>query len=366
MGMVKVLIIDDSAVVRQVLTAELSKADDIEVVGSAIDPYIARDKILSLAPDVLTLDIEMPRMDGLTFLSKLMEQRPMPVVVVSSLTPDGSQAAIRALELGAIDVVSKPGSSYSVAELSGTLTERIRAASRARVRRPSAVVRPSVAAAAGKKPAISSAAVAEPSALAGLHTTHKILAIGASTGGTEAIRQVLTQLPPDIPGTVIVQHMPENFTASFAKRLNDLCRIEVCEAKNGDLVTPGVALLAPGNYHMALRRSGARYYVEVKTGPPVHHQRPAVDVLFHSVAQYAGCNAVGVILTGMGADGAAGMAAMKKAGAYNLAQDEASCVVFGMPREAIALNAHSRVLPLDRIARGAIDAFARRPKAASA
>ena len=333
------LIVDDSAVVRQVLSAELSKTPDIEVVGTAVDPYVARDKIVALSPDVITLDMEMPRMDGLTFLSKLMKYHPMPVVVVSSLTASGSQTALRALELGAMEVICKPGSSYSVSEVSALLAEKIRAAAAARYCARATQAAREIQSDMDDSP---------PPPM--LQTTHKILAIGASTGGTEAIREVLTHLPSNCPGTVIVQHMPEHFTASFAQRLNDLCQMEVREARDKDLVVPGVALLAPGNHHMVLARSGARYYVEIKDGPPVYHQRPSVDVLFHSVARQAGPNALGVILTGMGADGARGMLAMRQAGAHTLAQDEESCVVFGMPREAIRLEAAAQVVSLPRMA----------------
>ncbi len=334
--MVKVLIVDDSAVVRQVLTAELSKADGIEVVGSAVDPYVARDKILALKPDVLTLDLEMPRMDGLTFLRKLIQYYPLPVIVVSSLTQAGSDTALEALRLGAVEVVAKPGSAYSVKDVSKQLARKIRAAATARVVGPA------------KTPGKSSASSPHKDTI--LRTTHKILAIGASTGGTRAIEDVLVRLPANTPGTVIVQHMPEHFTASFARRLNDLCRMEVREAKTNDPIVPGVALIAPGNLHMVVRRSGAKYSVVTKDGPPVHHQRPAADVLFHSVAKQVGPNAVGVILTGMGADGAAGLLAMRQAGALTLAQDEKSCVVFGMPREAIAMGAAGQVVPLDAMA----------------
>jgi two-component system chemotaxis response regulator CheB len=339
--MIKVLIVDDSAVVRQVLSAELSKVTDIEVVGTATDPYVARDKIVTLKPDVVTLDVEMPRMDGLTFLAKLMKHHPLPVIVVSSLTPKGSDMAMRALELGAVDVVSKPGASYTVAEIAGLIIDRIRAASVARyVKRPGS-------AGPAPRPAVSSESL--------LRTTHKVLAIGASTGGTEAIREVLTALPASTSGTVIVQHMPERFTAAFAKRLNDLCEMEVREAQNGDMLRPGLALIAPGNHHMVVRRSGANYLVDIRDGPPVHHQRPSVDVLFHSVARCVAANAVGVILTGMGADGAGGLLAMRQAGAHTLAQDERSCVVFGMPKEAIRLNAAETVVPLDAMAARIVD-----------
>jgi two-component system, chemotaxis family, protein-glutamate methylesterase/glutaminase len=345
--MIKVLVVDDSAIVRRVLSAELSKAADIEVVGTAIDPYVAREKILALEPDVLTLDLEMPRMGGLAFLAKLMKYRPMPVIVVSSLTPQGSEAALRALELGAVDVVAKPGPAYSVGDISQMLVDRIRAAvaaSRALRRQPLASPPP---------PPVT----LEPRSLAG--ASHRILAIGASTGGTEAIKNVLLGLPADTPGTVIVQHMPANFTTTFAERLNQLCLMEVREARHNDPVVPGVALVAPGNRHMALRRQGDGYVVEVKDGPPVHHQRPSVDVLFHSVAQQAGAQAVGVILTGMGADGARGLLAMHEAGAYTLAQDEDSCVVFGMPKEAIQMGAADKVAPLDQMSRQVLDALAR-------
>lgn len=343
--MIKVLVVDDSAVVRQVLTKELSKADGIEVVGAAIDPYVARDKILSLKPDVLTLDVEMPRMDGLTFLEKLMKYHPMPVIVVSSVTPKGSAAAVRALQLGAVEVVAKPGSAYSVAELTTTLVNSIRAAASVRCLR--------------REPTTPASGVI-PNSDALIATTHKILAIGASTGGTEAIKEVLTRLPRNTSGTLLVQHMPEHFTTSFAERLNQLCQMEVREARNGDPVVPGVALLAPGNYHMVLRRSGAKYFVEIKDGPRVHHQRPAVDVTFHSVARYAGANAVGVILTGMGADGAEGLLAMRQAGAHTLAQDEASCVVYGMPKEAVKMGAVEQIVPLNMMAEKICEQLARK------
>ncbi len=336
--MIKVLVVDDSALVRKLLTEELSRYDDITVVGTAVDPYVAREKIIALKPDVITLDVEMPRMDGLSFLVKLMKHYPVPVIIVSSLTPTNSDAAIRALSLGAVDVIGKPGSAMSVPDISRQLVQSIRAASRAKLQKR---VEPSTSG-----PVVSRHATA----LAGLAMTHKVIALGASTGGTQALEAVLTKLPPAMPGIVICQHMPEKFTASFAQRLNSCCALDVREAKDGDAVVPGVALVAPGNFHMMLTMSGAQYQVRVKDGPRVHHQRPAVDVLFASVAKYAGRNAVGAIFTGMGADGAKGLLQMRDAGAHTIAQDEASCVVFGMPREAIKLGAAAEVLPLDEIA----------------
>ena len=334
MSSIKVMIVDDSAVVRSVLSTELAKDPEIEVVGTAPDPYVARDKIVQLSPHVILLDVEMPRMDGITFLRKLMHYKPMPVIIVSSLTPKGSQLALEAMDAGAVDVLCKPGSSYSVADMSEQLTFKIKAAAFAKIKVHDKTAAP-------PKPV---------ERLAMTKTTDKIIAIGASTGGTQAIEAVLTQFPGNAPGTVIVQHMPEHFTASFAERLNGLCTIEVREAKDNDSVIPGVALIAPGNYHMILRRSGARYFVQVKTGPLVHHQRPAVEVLFKSVAKYAGANAVGAILTGMGADGADGLLEMRKAGAYTIAQDEATSVVYGMPAEAAKRGAAVDILPLNRVA----------------
>ncbi len=336
--MIKVLVVDDSALVRKLLTEELSRYDDITVVGTAVDPYVAREKIIALKPDVITLDVEMPRMDGLSFLVKLMKHYPVPVIIVSSLTPKNSDAAIRALSLGAVDVIAKPGSAMSVPDISRQLVQSIRAASRAKL-----VKRAETTAA-------EPAATRRAPVLAGLSMTHKVIALGASTGGTQALERVLMKLPPAMPGIVICQHMPEKFTASFAQRLNSTCALEVREAKDGDAVVPGTVLVAPGNYHMMLTLSGAQYQVRVKDGPRVHHQRPAVDVLFASVAKYAGRNAIGAIFTGMGADGAKGLLQMREAGAHTIAQDEASCVVFGMPKEAIKLGAAIEVLPLDEIA----------------
>lgn len=329
----RVLVVDDSSVVRQVFTRELGRDPEIEVVGAAPDPYVARDMIVELRPDVLTLDIEMPRMDGLTFLRKLMHYYPLPVVIVSSLTPRGGELALEAMDAGAVEVMCKPDASYAVGDLAVELADRVKAAACVRVNKRA-----------------QPAARKQPTRLSLSKTTNKILAIGASTGGTQALQQVLTAMPANAPGIVIVQHMPEHFTRSFAERLDQLCAISVKEAENGDSVVPGKALIAPGNYHMVLRRSGANYFVEVKSGPLVNRHRPSVDVLFRSVARYVGPNAVGAILTGMGSDGAKGLLEMKSQGAATIAQDEASCVVFGMPREAIALGAADRVVSLDRIA----------------
>ena len=337
MNKIRVLVVDDSAVVRKVFSEELGREGDIEVVGTAPDPYVARDKIVQLKPDVVTLDIEMPRMDGITFLRKLMRYFPLPVIIVSSLTEAGGELAMEAMEIGAVEVICKPGEAYSVGDMSQQLAEKIRAAARVDVRRRQATARPTA-----PRPAARTLALAK--------TTNKIIAIGSSTGGTEALKEVLPLLPPSSPGVLVVQHMPPHFTTKFAERLNELCQIRVKEAEDGDSVVPGTCLLAPGNFHMVLRRSGARYFVNVKTGPLVCHQRPAADVLFNSVAAYAGKNAVGAILTGMGRDGADGMLKMKEAGAKTIAQDEKSCVVFGMPKEAIAAGGVDEVVPLNRIA----------------
>jgi two-component system chemotaxis response regulator CheB len=333
---IRVLIVDDSAIVRKVLAEALSDERDIEVVGTAPDPFVARDKILSLQPDVLTLDIEMPRMDGVTFLKKLMHYHPMPVIVISSLGVASSRAALEAMEAGAIDVLAKPGGPQSVGELRFSLASKIRAAKVARLR-------------ASDPKAPARVAPRTRKSLGQPFPASVVIAIGASTGGTEAIHQVLVELPENCPGIVITQHIPAVFSRSFANRLNELCAIRVREAKDGDRVEPGLALIAPGNLHMLLRRSPTGYCVEIKDGPMVCYQRPAVDVLFHSVAQAAGSNATGAILTGMGSDGAHGMLAMKKAGARTIAQDEDSCVVFGMPKEAIRHGAVDRILPLSAI-----------------
>lgn len=338
--MIKVLIVDDSAVVRQVLAKELGKARDIEVVATAPDPYVARDKILKTRPDVMTLDIEMPRMDGLTFLRKIMQHYPIPTIIVSSLTPKGSAMALEALDIGAIDVVSKPGVAYSVGDIAAILVDQVRAAARVNFD--------------SLKRARHEVSAASQRRLALTRTTNKIIAIGASTGGTVAIEAVLKRMPTNCPGIVVVQHMPEKFTSSFAQRLDANCAIRVKEAESGESVAPGTALIAPGNFHTLLRRSGARYYVDVKSGPAVFHQRPSVEVMFESVAKYAGSNAVGVLLTGMGADGASGLLSMRQAGASTIAQDERTSVVWGMPGEAVKLGAAEKVVPLERVAEEAL------------
>jgi two-component system, chemotaxis family, protein-glutamate methylesterase/glutaminase len=332
---IKVLIVDDSAIVRKVLTEALSAEPDIEVVGTAPDPFVARDKILSLKPDVLTLDIEMPRMDGLTFLKKVMHYQPMPVIVISSLGVASSRTALQALEAGAIDVLAKPGGPQSVGELRLSVASKIRAARIARLTKGA--------------PRISQPPVIPSSSSSPAFPPSSIIAIGASTGGTEAIRRVLARFPQNCPGVVIAQHIPAVFSRSFANRLNELCAIHVREAKDGDRLEPGLALVAPGNFHMLLRRGTTGYRVEIKDGPLVCFQRPAVDVLFRSVAEAAGPHATAAILTGMGSDGVQGMLAMKSAGARTFAQDEESCVVFGMPKEAIKVGAVDRVLPLTAI-----------------
>ncbi|MCD6327745.1 chemotaxis response regulator protein-glutamate methylesterase [bacterium] len=332
--MIRVLVVDDSAVVRKILSEELSRDPQIEVVGTAPDPYAARDKIVKLKPDVITLDIEMPRMDGLAFLRKLMHHFPLPVIIVSSVTPKGGQMALDALDAGAVDVMCKPGAAYSVSEMSVQLADKVKAAARVNLAKRESKLSEE------KRPA----------RLALSKTTNKVLAIGASTGGTEALRVLLTMLPSNAPGAVVVQHMPEYFTKSFANRLDALCEVHVKEAENGDRIVPGTVLIAPGNKHLLLARSGAVYYAQVKDGPLVCRQRPAVDVLFKSTAKYAGANAIGVILTGMGNDGAAGLLAMKENRAYTIAQDEKTCVVYGMPKVAVELGATDCILPLDRIA----------------
>jgi two-component system chemotaxis response regulator CheB len=346
---IKVLIVDDSAVVRQTMTSILESDPEIEVMGTAADPYIAAGKIAQEIPDVITLDVEMPRMDGITFLKKIMSQHPIPVVIVSSLTAKGTETALKALEYGAVEIVTKPqitSTRQFLEESRHELIDIIKAASQARIKRKTINTTPTAV-----QPKLSAdAVISQASPTSMIQTTEKVIAVGASTGGTEALKIFLESLPLDAPGVVIVQHMPELFTKSFANRLNQLCRITVKEAENGDTVIRGRALIAPGNKHMLLKRSGARYYVEVKDGPLVNRHRPAVDVLFRSTARYAGRNAIGIIMTGMGADGAQGLLEMKEAGASTIAQDEKSCVVFGMPKEAIKLNAADKILPLEQIA----------------
>ncbi len=335
---IKVLIVDDSALIRSVMREIIGSQPDMEVVGVAPDPIIARELIKQTNPDVLTLDVEMPRMDGLDFLEKLMRLRPMPVVMVSSLTERGSEITLRALELGAIDFVTKPKISIQsgMQEYADMIADKIRAAAKARVR-----ARPSRSAEQANTPGEVLPQIRNP-----LTSSEKLIIIGASTGGTEAIKEFLIRMPSDCPGILITQHMPEGFTRSFAQRLNNLCKISVVESAGNERVLPGHAYIAPGHSHLKLVRSGANYMTQLDQGPPVNRHRPSVDVLFQSAASCAGKNAVGVILTGMGKDGAQGMLEMRNAGAYNFAQDEASCVVFGMPREAIAIGAAHEVLSL--------------------
>jgi two-component system chemotaxis response regulator CheB len=347
---IKVLVVDDSALVRQTLVSILESDPDIEVMGTAADPYYAAAKISKEVPDVITLDIEMPKMDGLTFLKKIMTQHPIPVVVISSLTALGTETGMKALEYGAVEIITKPqmDTKQFIEESKIRICDVVKAAANARIKRrviaaeSTMVVQPKYSA--------DVMIAAAPSQTSMIKTTDVVFAVGASTGGTEALRVFLEALPLDSPGLVIVQHMPEKFTKSFADRLNETCRISVKEAEDGDTVINGRALIAPGNFHMLLKRSGARYYVEVKEGPLVNRHRPAVDVLFRSTARYAGGNAIGIIMTGMGDDGAKGLLEMRQAGAKTIAQDEASCVVFGMPKEAIKLGGAMKILPLEEIA----------------
>ena len=343
---IKVLIIDDSALVRQALTSIFSTDKEIEVIGVATDPYIAVQKLKNEQPDVITLDIEMPKMDGITFLQKLMSQHPIPVVVISTLTEKGTETALRALEYGAVEIVAKPklDTERALKEITIQLCDIIKAAAKVNPKR----IKPQVKLIATKK-LTADEILAKKSSESMLKTTDKVIVVGASTGGTEAIKVFLQAMPLDCPGIVIVQHMPEVFTKQFAIRLDHECNISVKEAENGDRVLRGHALIAPGSHHMLLKRSGAQYFVEIKDGPLVSRHKPSVDVLFRSAARYAGKNAVGVILTGMGDDGAKGMLEMKEAGAKNIAQDEASCIVFGMPKEAIKLGAVDYILPLKEI-----------------
>lgn len=351
----KVLIVDDSAVVRQTLAKILESDPDIEVIGMAQDPFVAAERIKTLVPDVITLDVEMPRMDGITFLQKIMTQHPIPVVMCSTLTTRGSETALKAMEYGAVEIITKPkmGTKDFLEESRIRICDAVKAAAMSNVKRISRTPRSAAAAPTNKvAPKLTADAMLPPptKSHAMSQTTEKVVIVGASTGGTEALRVFLESMPVNAPGIVIVQHMPENFTKAFANRLDTLCRINVKEAENNDSVVRGRALIAPGSKHALLKRSGARYYVEVKDGPLVSRHRPSVDVLFRSAARYAGANAVGVIMTGMGDDGARGMKEMKEAGAYNLAQDEKSCVVFGMPKEAIKHGGVDNVLPLDKLA----------------
>ncbi len=343
MKKIRVLIVDDSALIRKILTEIINSQRDMEAIGAAPDPLVAREMIRELNPDVLTLDVEMPKMDGLDFLERLMRLRPMPVVMVSTLTERGSEITFRALELGAVDFVAKPKIDIAsgMQEYSNEIADKVRAAMAAKIKQhvPLAV--------APKN----SADVVLPAVANRVASTEKLIIVGASTGGTEAIKDFMVQLPPDCPGILIAQHMPEAFTKSFADRLDRLCKITVVEAKGGERVLPGHAFLAPGHSHLLLKRSGANYVTELNQGDLVNRHRPSVDVLFRSAANYAGKNAIGVILTGMGKDGAAGMLEMHQAGSYNFAQDEATCVVFGMPKEAILQGGVDEIVPLPDMAR---------------
>ncbi len=392
MERVKVLIVDDSAVVRQTLSSILNQDPEIEIMGVAADPYFAANKIRDEVPDVITLDIEMPRMDGLTFLKKIMSQHPIPVVIISSLTIKGTETAMRALELGAVDIITKPNMSTKefIEESRIRITDAVKGAAKARLKRlsftgtPSTNTTPSVSPTTTPEPKIQPVQPVSPPPVrkerfytnepiqvqpklsadavipfvkgqAMIKTTEMVIVIGASTGGTEALREFLMALPPDSPGIAIVQHMPEHFTRSFADRLNELCQISVKEATNNDTIIRGRALISPGNHHMILKRSGARYYVEINDGPLVNRHRPSVDILFRSAAMYAGGNTLGIIMTGMGDDGARGLMELRESGATTVAQDEKSCVVFGMPKEAIKLGAAQHILPLNQIAQFVIN-----------
>jgi two-component system chemotaxis response regulator CheB len=349
MAKTRVVVVDDSALVRSLLAEIINRQSDMQCIGAAADPLVAREMIRNLNPDVITLDVEMPRMDGIDFLGKLMRLRPMPVVMVSTLTERGADVTLRALELGAVDFVAKPkiGVADGLRQLADDITDKIRVATRAQVRRPSASA---PAAASGQAPG-----AAAPIAQLGRLSTEKIIFIGASTGGTEATKEVLMSLPPDCPALMITQHMPPGFTRSYAARLDGLCRIRVAEARDGERVLPGHAYIAPGGQHLSVERSGANYIARVQDGEPVNRHKPSVEVLFKSAARIVGQNALGIMLTGMGADGAKAMKEMRDAGSYNLVQDEASCVVFGMPREAINAGAAHEVLPLGQIGTKLID-----------
>ena len=345
---IRVLVVDDSAVVRKMITEALSQDPEIEVVGTACDPFVARDQILELSPDVMTLDIEMPRMDGLTFLRILQQHRPMPVIIISSISQAGSRAALDAIEFGAVDVLAKPSSAWNLGELRDDLARRVKAAMSARLKN----LRP---ASAGAAPVIQAGA--------GNFTARQLIVMGASTGGTEALKDVLARLPDGLPGILVVQHIPPVFSKTFAERLNEVCAMEVREAAPGDVVTPGLALIAPGDFHMVVGWENNSYRVQLRQDPPIHYTRPAVDMLFHSAARCAGSSALGVILTGMGRDGAQGMQQLKAVGATNLAQNEETCVVYGMPRAAVELGVVDRVLPLDQIPHAMLHALNERSPA---
>lgn len=349
MAKTRVVVVDDSALVRSLLAEIINRQPDMECVGAAPDPYIAREMIRNTNPDVVTLDVEMPRMDGIDFLGKLMRLRPTPVVMVSTLTERGAEVTLRALELGAVDFVAKPkiGVADGLRRLAEDITDKVRIAAKAHLRR--LVVPPPAHSPTSPGP-LDGVPARPHAAPIGRLSTEKIIFIGASTGGTEATKEVLMQLPPDAPAVVITQHMPPGFTKSYAARLDGLCRISVAEARDGERILPGHAYIAPGGQHLSIERSGANYVARVQTGEPVNRHMPSVEVLFESAARVVGPNALGIMLTGMGADGAKAMRAMRDAGSYNIAQDEASCVVFGMPREAIAHGAAHEVLPLAQIA----------------
>ena len=348
MAKTRVVVVDDSALVRSLLGEIINRQPDMECIGAASDPYVAREMIRNLNPDVITLDVEMPRMDGIDFLSKLMRLRPMPVVMVSTLTERGADVTLKALELGAVDFVAKPkiGVADGLRLLAQDITDKVRVAAKARVHKLVTPGAPAATSMSSTQPV----RIAPPVANLGRLSTEKIVFIGASTGGTEATKEVLINLPPDSPAVVITQHMPPGFTKSYATRLDSLCRIRVAEAQDGERILPGHAYIAPGGLHLSVERSGANYIARVQDGEPVNRHKPSVEVLFKSAARVVGPNAIGIMLTGMGADGAKAMREMRDAGAYNLAQDEASCVVFGMPREAINAGAVQEVLPLKQIA----------------
>ena len=348
MAKTRVVVVDDSALVRSLLGEIINRQPDMECIGAASDPYVAREMIRNLNPDVITLDVEMPRMDGIDFLSKLMRLRPMPVVMVSTLTERGADVTLKALELGAVDFVAKPkiGVADGLRLLAQDITDKVRVAAKARVHKLVTPGAPAATSMSSTQPV----RIAPPVANLGRLSTEKIVFIGASTGGTEATKEVLINLPPDSPAVVITQHMPPGFTKSYATRLDSLCRIRVAEAQDGERILPGHAYIAPGGLHLSVERSGANYIARVQDGEPVNRHKPSVEVLFKSAARVVGPNAIGIMLTGMGADGAKAMREMRDAGAYNMAQDEASCVVFGMPREAINAGAVQEVLPLKQIA----------------